>query len=178
VTAIVITYSILAGITGGTAHGRMAAHCSDKQTPARELHCGKRNLHHANSLRRFLHTHPFAGDRHTRAILRRDHRWLRRYSLLHIARARSRMVPRRPYVDACLRRLIEREGSNWNPRATNPSTGAYGIPQALPGSKMASAGADWRTNVWTQVRWMRGYVNGRYGGSCGALSHSYAYGWY
>lgn len=81
-------------------------------------------------------------------------------------------------LDSCLRTLIVREGSRWDPHATNPSTGAYGLPQALPGSKMASAGADWADNPATQIRWMIGYVNSRYGGSCAALSHSYSYGWY
>ena len=60
--------------------------------------------------------------------------------------------------------------------AANPS-GAYGIPQALPGSKMASAGADWETNPVTQIRWMAGYVN-RYGGWQGAIDFWYAHGWY
>ena len=60
--------------------------------------------------------------------------------------------------------------------AQNPS-GAYGIPQALPGAKMASAGADWETNPVTQIRWMAGYVN-RYGGWQGALEFWYAHGWY
>ena len=60
--------------------------------------------------------------------------------------------------------------------AANPS-GAYGIPQALPGSKMASAGADWQTNPVTQIRWMAGYVN-RYGGWQGARNYWYAHGWY
>ena len=60
--------------------------------------------------------------------------------------------------------------------AQNPS-GAYGIPQALPGSKMASAGADWETNPVTQIRWMAGYVS-RYGGWQGALEFWYAHGWY
>ena len=60
--------------------------------------------------------------------------------------------------------------------AQNPS-GAYGIPQALPGSKMASAGADWETNPVTQIRWMAGYVS-RYGGWQGAINFWYAHGWY
>lgn len=60
--------------------------------------------------------------------------------------------------------------------AQNPS-GAYGIPQALPGSKMASAGADWETNPVTQIRWMAGYVS-RYGGWQGALKFWYEHGWY
>ncbi len=62
--------------------------------------------------------------------------------------------------------------------ATNASSGAYGIPQALPGTKMASAGADWQTNPVTQIRWMIGYVNGRYGGWQGAMAHKNARGWY
>lgn len=57
-------------------------------------------------------------------------------------------------------------------------SGAYGIPQALPGSKMASAGADWETNPVTQIRWMISYVNGRYGGWSQALSWWYSHGWY
>ncbi len=61
--------------------------------------------------------------------------------------------------------------------AANPS-GAYGIPQALPGSKMASAGADWETNPVTQIRWMIGYVNGRYGGWNQAIDYWYQHGWY
>ncbi|PST46251.1 hypothetical protein CPA40_06620 [Bifidobacterium callitrichos] len=61
--------------------------------------------------------------------------------------------------------------SGWNPRATNPSSGAYGLPQALPGSKMASAGADWATNYQTQFKWFVGYCNSRYGGITGAYNH-------
>ncbi|MFH9606807.1 LysM peptidoglycan-binding domain-containing protein [Streptomyces sp. NPDC017448] len=77
----------------------------------------------------------------------------------------------------CLHSLFTRE-SGWNPRATNPSSGAYGIPQALPGSKMASHGADWRTNGVTQVRWGISYVNNRYGSACGAWSHFLKNNWY
>lgn len=62
--------------------------------------------------------------------------------------------------------------------ARNVSSGAYGIPQALPGSKMASAGADWETNPVTQIRWMIGYVNGRYGGWAGAAEWWYSHRWY
>lgn len=79
----------------------------------------------------------------------------------------------------CLAPLVDREDPSWDPTKYNTGgSGAYGLPQALPGSKMASAGADWRTNPYTQLRWMRGYVNARYGGCAGALAHSYAYGWY
>lgn len=61
--------------------------------------------------------------------------------------------------------------SGWSPTATNPSSGAYGLPQALPGSKMASAGADWQTNYQTQFKWFVNYCNGRYG----SISGAYAY---
>ena len=68
--------------------------------------------------------------------------------------------------------------SGWNVSATNRSSGAYGIPQALPGTKMASAGADWQTNPITQLRWMNSYVVGRYGSWEAAYAHKKATGWY
>jgi hypothetical protein len=77
----------------------------------------------------------------------------------------------------CLVALWNRE-SHWNVYAHNGSSGAYGIPQALPGSKMASAGADWATNPATQISWGLGYIAGRYGTPCGAWGHSQAKGWY
>jgi hypothetical protein len=77
----------------------------------------------------------------------------------------------------CLDSLWERE-SHWNVYADNPSSSAYGIPQALPGSKMASAGADWATNPVTQIRWGLGYIEDRYGSPCGAWGHSQSHGWY
>lgn len=77
----------------------------------------------------------------------------------------------------CLYQLWSRE-SGWSTTAGNPSTGAYGIPQALPGSKMASVGADWRFNPSTQISWGLGYVAGRYGNPCGAWSTFQSRGWY
>jgi resuscitation-promoting factor RpfB len=77
----------------------------------------------------------------------------------------------------CLDRLWTKE-SKWDPSATNPSSGAYGIPQSLPGSKMASAGADWRTNPATQVTWGLNYIAGSYGTPCAAWGHSQAKNWY
>jgi hypothetical protein len=77
----------------------------------------------------------------------------------------------------CLDSLWERE-SHWNPLAENPSSGAYGIPQSLPGSKMATVAADWRTNPVTQIRWGLGYIADRYGSPCGAWGHSQGHGWY
>jgi hypothetical protein len=76
----------------------------------------------------------------------------------------------------CLDRLWTRE-SGWRVTASNPS-GAYGIPQALPGSKMASAGSDWRTNPATQIRWGLGYIASVYGGPCNAWAHSQSHNWY
>jgi len=77
----------------------------------------------------------------------------------------------------CLVALWNKE-SRWNVFAENRSSGAYGIPQALPGSKMASAGADWQTNPDTQIRWGLGYIQGRYGSPCAAWAKSQASGWY
>jgi hypothetical protein len=67
--------------------------------------------------------------------------------------------------------------SGWNTHAANPS-GAYGIPQALPGSKMATAGGDWQNSYQTQIDWGLGYISGSYGSPCGAWAHSNAYNWY
>ncbi|WP_407345200.1 lytic transglycosylase domain-containing protein [Pengzhenrongella phosphoraccumulans] len=78
---------------------------------------------------------------------------------------------------ACLDQLFQKE-SGWDAAATNRSSGAFGIPQALPGSKMASAGADWATNPNTQVIWGVGYVSGRYGSACAAWAAWQAKGWY
>ena len=78
---------------------------------------------------------------------------------------------------SCLEPLWEKE-SNWNHTAQNPSSGAYGIPQSLPGDKMASHGSDWRTNPATQISWGISYIKDRYGNPCGAWSHSQANNWY
>lgn len=77
----------------------------------------------------------------------------------------------------CLVALWNKE-SHWNVYAYNSRSGAYGIPQALPGDKMATAGADWATNPATQITWGLGYIAGRYGTPCGAWGHSQAKGWY
>jgi hypothetical protein len=76
----------------------------------------------------------------------------------------------------CLDDLWNQE-SGWRYNAENAS-GAYGIPQALPGSKMASAGADWQTNPRTQIKWGLGYIKSLYGTPCGAWAHEQSYGWY
>ena len=78
---------------------------------------------------------------------------------------------------SCLVELWKRE-SGWRVNAHNVGSGAYGIPQALPGEKMASAGADWQTNPATQIAWGLGYVGGRYGTPCGAWASFQDKGWY
>ncbi|MHC2998935.1 aggregation-promoting factor C-terminal-like domain-containing protein [Microbacterium sp. HJ5] len=90
------------------------------------------------------------------------------------------MVKARGWGDgefSCLVALWNKE-SGWRVNAYNASSGAYGIPQALPGSKMGSAGADWETNPATQISWGLGYIGGRYGTPCGAWGHSQSVGWY
>ena len=78
---------------------------------------------------------------------------------------------------SCLDQLWNRE-SGWSLTASNASSGAYGIPQSLPGSKMASAGADWQTNPATQITWGLSYIADRYGSPCAAWGHSQSSGWY
>ena len=78
---------------------------------------------------------------------------------------------------SCLDQLWEKE-SGWRWNADNPSSEAYGIAQANPGSKMASTGSDWLTNPATQIEWGLGYISGRYGTPCGAWAHSVEIGWY
>ena len=78
---------------------------------------------------------------------------------------------------ACFDNIISRE-SRWNVHATNPSSGAYGLAQALPGSKMASIASDWRTNPATQIIWGVQYMDNRYGSPCEAWSFWQAHSWY
>lgn len=77
---------------------------------------------------------------------------------------------------SCLVSLWDRE-SGWNVYAHN-SSGAYGIPQALPGSKMSSAGPNWQSDAATQITWGLNYISGRYGTPCGAWAQSQSSGWY
>jgi len=82
---------------------------------------------------------------------------------------------------SCLDDLwTEESAGTWSPTVTNPASGAYGIPQALPASKMAAAGPDWQTNPATQIRWGLAYIAGRYGTPCGAWSfeRSHVPNWY
>lgn len=94
--------------------------------------------------------------------------------------ARTMMRERYGWGEAqftCYDNIIVRE-SNWNTTADNPTSSAYGIPQALPGDKMASAGADWKTNPVTQISWGLQYVKESYGTPCSAWDFKKAKGWY
>ncbi|MFJ3584187.1 transglycosylase SLT domain-containing protein [Streptomyces sp. NPDC090127] len=87
----------------------------------------------------------------------------------------KQIVPASQY--ASFSKIVSHE-SGWNPSATNSSSGAYGLVQALPASKMSSAGSDWKTNPATQIKWGLDYMNDRYGSPNGAWAHWQANGWY
>jgi hypothetical protein len=74
--------------------------------------------------------------------------------------------------------LLWSHESGWDKYASNPYTGAYGIPQAVPGSKMSSAGPNWPSNARTQIRWGMRYIKSRYGSPKKAWEHEQATGWY
>ncbi|MDI9887558.1 transglycosylase SLT domain-containing protein [Streptomyces sp. HNM0645] len=97
------------------------------------------------------------------------------YSVSEVQAMARQMVPGDQFQ--CFSNIVDHE-SSWNYRAQNPSSGAYGLVQALPGSKMASAGADWQTNPATQIKWGLNYMNDRYGSPCGAWSFWQANNWY
>jgi hypothetical protein len=94
-----------------------------------------------------------------------------------VARSLLRSFGWQPWQFHYLDRLWAHE-SGWNRYASNPGSGAYGIPQAVPGDAMASAGPDWRWNVRTQILWGMRYIRGRYGSPYGAWQHECSYGWY
>ncbi|MDF6044580.1 lytic transglycosylase domain-containing protein [Streptomyces sp. JH14] len=98
------------------------------------------------------------------------------YTVAEVQAMARQMMPADQFQ--CFSNIVDHE-SSWNYRASNPSSGAYGLVQALPGSKMASAGADWQTNPATQIKWGLSYMNSsRYGSPCAAWSFWQANGWY
>ncbi|MER7898708.1 transglycosylase SLT domain-containing protein [Streptomyces sp. NPDC096046] len=97
------------------------------------------------------------------------------YSIAQIQAMARQMVPSGQFQ--CFSNIVDHE-SDWNYKAVNPSSGAYGMFQALPASKMSSAGADWRTNPATQIKWGLSYMNDRYGSPCEAWSFWQANHWY
>ncbi|MFW3472475.1 transglycosylase SLT domain-containing protein [Streptomyces microflavus] len=97
------------------------------------------------------------------------------YSVADVKAMARQMVPADQFQ--CFSNIVNHE-STWNYRASNPSSGAYGLMQALPGHKMSSAGADWQTNPATQIKWGLSYMDSRYGSPCGAWSFWQANNWY
>ncbi|WP_128379655.1 transglycosylase SLT domain-containing protein [Streptomyces cavernae] len=97
------------------------------------------------------------------------------YTAAEVQAMARQMVPADQFQ--CFSNIVERE-SSWNYRADNPTSDAYGLMQALPGSKMSSAGADWATNPATQIKWGLNYMESRYGSPCGAWNFWQANNWY
>ncbi|MEG3629573.1 aggregation-promoting factor C-terminal-like domain-containing protein [Streptomyces poriticola] len=97
------------------------------------------------------------------------------YSISQIQSMARQMVPSGQWQ--CFSNIVDHE-SSWNYKAVNPSSGAYGLFQALPAGKYASAGADWRTNPATQIKWGLNYMNDRYGSPCDAWAFWQANHWY
>ncbi|MFD5568351.1 aggregation-promoting factor C-terminal-like domain-containing protein [Streptomyces cadmiisoli] len=97
------------------------------------------------------------------------------YSISEIQAMARSMVPSAQFQ--CFSNIVDHE-SDWNYRAVNPSSGAYGLFQALPGSKMSSVGSDWQTNPATQIQWGLNYMNERYGSPCDAWTFWQANNWY
>jgi hypothetical protein len=93
----------------------------------------------------------------------------------HLSPERLRSLVYRTHP--CLARIVDREDGTWVPTRYGAGQ-SYGLPQANPGSKMASAGRQWQTNPWVQLRWMRRYAVDRYGSECGAWSFWQAHAWY
>lgn len=97
------------------------------------------------------------------------------YSIAEVKAIARQMIPASQFQ--CFSNIVDHE-SGWNYRATNPSSGAYGLVQALPGSKMSSAGADWQSNPATQIKWGLSYMNNRYKSPCGAWTFWQGNRWY
>ncbi|WP_327719154.1 transglycosylase SLT domain-containing protein [Streptomyces sp. NBC_00490] len=97
------------------------------------------------------------------------------YSTAQIQAMARQMVPSGQWT--CFSNIVDHE-SSWNYTAVNASSGAYGLFQALPGSKMSSVADDWRTNPATQIKWGLNYMDSRYGSPCEAWSFWQANNWY
>ncbi|MFH9861726.1 transglycosylase SLT domain-containing protein [Streptomyces sp. NPDC017202] len=97
------------------------------------------------------------------------------YSVAEVQAIARQIIPSGQFQ--CFSNIVDHE-SGWNHKAVNPSSGAYGLVQAYPGSKMSSAGADWRTNPATQIKWGLNYMNDRYGSPCDAWAYWQANGSY
>ncbi|MGW2817310.1 aggregation-promoting factor C-terminal-like domain-containing protein [Streptomyces sp. NPDC001415] len=111
----------------------------------------------------------------SRSAARTDFAVKSSYSISEVQAIARQIVPSGQFQ--CFSNIVNNE-SSWNFQATNSGSGAYGLVQALPGNKMASAGDDWQTNPATQIKWGLGYMNERYGSPCGAWSFWQAHSWY
>ncbi|MFI6049247.1 transglycosylase SLT domain-containing protein [Streptomyces violascens] len=111
----------------------------------------------------------------SRSAARTDFAVKSSYSIADVQALARQIVPSGQFQ--CFSNIVNNE-SSWNFQATNSGSGAYGLVQALPGNKMASAGDDWQTNPATQIKWGLGYMNDRYGSPCGAWSFWQAHSWY
>jgi hypothetical protein len=157
-------------ITAAPASAQLTAHPRCASLRCREA-SQKQNLHHARFLCHY-------GRNATRRWGCQALRWLTR----ELKKTENRLqpwghMPIRQYVERyhpCLAGIIARENRTYDPTLDYGGghgnvNEAYGIPQATPGTKMSSAGPDWRTNPWTQLRWMIGYVDGKFGSECAAF---------
>ena len=145
----------------GTHQSSATRHASGPhQTPA---------THHASGPAQTPATHHAPATRHAHRRRARTPRQIARSMLPHFHWG--------PHQFKYLNWLWSHE-SGWNPYAANPYSGAYGIPQAMPGYQMASAGRGWHWNARTQIRWGMRYIRGRYGSPRRAWWHETGYGWY
>ena len=97
------------------------------------------------------------------------------YTIAEVQEMARQIIPADQFQ--CFSNIVDHE-SSWNYQADNPSSDAFGLVQALPGSKMSSAGADWATNPATQIKWGLSYMNDRYDSPCGAWNFWQANNWY
>jgi hypothetical protein len=137
--------------------------------------------------RRHARKHPKHRRKHHRAVRHHSRRHRAHHHRRHLGRRHASpwqiagsLMPAYHWTSWQFRylNLLWMRESGWNPFAYNHASGAYGIPQAVPGDKMASAGANWRTSARTQIIWGMGYIRGRYGDPWNAWQHELRYGWY
>jgi hypothetical protein len=158
-----VTGAVLANPASAQAPAHPAGHTASSVTAARQPLPGSLAAGTVRGGRIVLATLSGASHPHARSVARR---------MMH---RRFHWSVRKQY--RYLSELWNRE-SGWNRFAYNPSSGAYGIPQAVPGSKMGSAGKHWRWRARTQIKWGLGYIKGRYRTPHRAWEHEVAYGWY
>lgn len=177
--------ALIATVAATTAQAHVGGKIKSDTPLETRLQIHQARLKHAETTLRFFAKHEFLKTKvGTRAIARSKILYakaLRKWAKAEIKKLDALLNPAfsRDKVHPCLRDIIDAENPRWDPQAWNyQGSGAYGLPQALPGHKMASAGSDWRTNPWTQIKWMMSYTITRYGGPCEARSARFGKGWY